>query len=67
MNIAELKGQIQVIEAQRQQAIRTIAECDGALKMARHMLARSEYVAKIQSEASNAKVAAETDAPALQA
>lgn len=75
VNIAQLKGQIQSLEAEQVRAERAIAsatqtfhETTGALKLARHQLAQMERAAHIAAEAEKAKAeAAEQtkDAPVL--
>ena len=46
MNIADLKGQIAVLEQEQRQAMQTYQQTIGALKLARHLLEKIEAEAK---------------------
>lgn len=46
MNIADLKGQIAVLEQEQRQAMQTYQQTIGALKLARHLLEKMEAEAK---------------------
>lgn len=65
MDIAQLKGQIVALEAEQAKAQQTFHETAGALKLARHQLARMEYAKHIADEAAKAKADESKDAPTL--